>query len=118
MKVEELRIGNYVAFEGRVFTIKSLSDKGIESLERKHLGNEIMGGRVKKDSAPIQLTNEWLVKLGFVENKVESKLYHFYDMDIQLPQFFYWKDSLMRKIKYVHQLQNLYFALTERELFL
>jgi len=68
---------------------------------------------------PIPLTEEWLLKFGY-------KLYHDYvwvnDNTDVLGRIDKFKDDVARsiyprlEIKYVHQLQNLYFALTGKEL--
>ena len=68
---------------------------------------------------PIPLTEEWLLKFGFEKNK-NSDLY------FRLNNYEYFIEngiidngySRMNEIsvKYVHQLQNLYFALTGKEL--
>ena len=65
---------------------------------------------------PIPLTEEWLIKFGFVKDKLEVGLYHFNDLEIFLPNYFTWKTQFINNIKHVHQLQNLYFALTNEEL--
>jgi len=38
------------------------------------------------------------------------------ELEIMLPNFFRYKTSIISRIDYVHQLQNLYFALTGEEL--
>lgn len=120
MRAEELRIGNCVHFDmnnprednepeqgyvDHIITAKDLNDK--ETIERL---------------TPIPLTEEWLLKLGMKKDGydywsgpvyfelaecrdgeyINSVNSHEYDHGI--------------KIKYVHSLQNLYFALTGEEL--
>ena len=73
---------------------------------------------------PIPLTEEWLLKFGFEENDdyiSEDNLWNDYlknNVRITMPYFeFYFDngdDSI--KIHYIHQLQNLYSALTNQEL--
>jgi hypothetical protein len=84
---------------------------------------------------PIRLTEEWIVKLGFNcinRTKMAFKLYHnnenadFSSLILKEvgnnPIWFYagnnrWTiNPFTVEIKYVHQLQNLYFALSEKEL--
>jgi hypothetical protein len=122
MKVTELRIGNWIQ-DGNEF----------EQITIDHL-NCLNSGRCEYD--PIPLTEEWLLKFGFIKGNynwfrlyfnpekledsdcltynINSKmlcLESFYDNEkkgsIQLSS---------RDEKYVHQLQNLYFALTSEEL--
>ena len=77
-----------------------------------------------KLAEPIPLTEEWLVKFGFEE------IDGFLTLDLGSfsgARFIFWygdvlnlfcKSDMMlsKQIKYVHQLQNLYFALTGEEL--
>lgn len=84
---------------------------------------------------PIPLTEEWLVKFGFdIDtdkgwNRSEDINYDVYSLnnfDVALIDVVYklwieiegdtWYNSSLTAIKYVHQLQNLYFALTSEEL--
>jgi hypothetical protein len=82
---------------------------------------------------PIPLTEEWLLKFGFKSDE-DFGNWHLNDYEIFLSghTYFlaatkegvvYWYNyasddyySSVRKIKFVHQLQNLYFALTNEEL--
>lgn len=74
---------------------------------------------------PIPLTEEWLLKFGFQEHP--NDYYYFegykirFDLDNDLtPIKFYFLffdiGDWEMEIKYVHQIQNLYFALKEEEL--
>ena len=65
---------------------------------------------------PIKLTEDWLIRFGFIKDRTELALYYYNDFEIQLPVYFKYKDSILNKIKYAHQLQNLNFALTGKEL--
>ena len=70
---------------------------------------------------PIQLTEEWLLKLGFKYSEFED-LYQKggYDVDIKDNVYchFYMNEygDWYKDIDHVHSLQNLYFALTGEEL--
>ena len=69
---------------------------------------------------PIEITEEWLEKLGFVRDDETSYRWFILDRTIAYDL----DDNCIRvsdswefgKRKYVHELQNLYFALTQREL--
>jgi len=76
-----------------------------------------------KNFEPIPITSEWLEEIGFQKrlqnktnyptrnnNKVEFKLNSSDNYD--------WESSVNNfpKVKYIHQLQNIYFTLTETEL--
>lgn len=107
--------------------INKIEEIGITGLARFYYMTESANERYK----PIELTEEWLIKLGFncvdVINRgytitlnpyVKKYLYCSKDGTIALvdkmPAF---KEVIiMNKIQYVHQLQNLYFALTGEEL--
>ncbi|WP_223559578.1 hypothetical protein [Chryseobacterium lathyri] len=79
-------------------------------------------------SEPIELTEEWLLKFGFEIEKSNSHCIAFnenYEHELQLDKEFETKENCWnitkygggyRLIYYVHQLQNLYFALTGEEL--
>jgi len=75
-----------------------------------------------KHYKPIPLTEEWLLKLGFermpTNSEYDYKLDDFHlNVDPDLENG-YWVDGLglMKSIQYVHQLQNLYKALSNEEL--
>jgi len=81
-----------------------------------------------EDSNPIPLTEEWLLKFGWIWNE-ECKSYEKYpngdarmhlqfrDISGSYTMFNYVLKALItERIYYVHQLQNLYFALTGEEL--
>ncbi|WP_131828098.1 hypothetical protein [Elizabethkingia anophelis] len=68
---------------------------------------------------PIHLTEEWLVKLGFEKSDSLSnctKTTNGYKFDFAGGEVLYLDSVRLKHIKYVHQLQNLYFALTGEEL--
>lgn len=71
---------------------------------------------------PITLTEEWLVKFGFEEVKPLPNDEHKWStyskngVHIDLPYFEFNLEEITIEIKSVHQLQNLYYALTQTEL--
>ena len=117
MKASELRIGNLV-----------MDGKEIEQVNARMIDMLV---KIEADFDPIPLTEEWLLKLGFKQCgyemlswKHETLLPSFNldginwaDFDEPDYQFLNYKvaDEILR-IDYVHQLQNLYFALTGEEL--
>jgi hypothetical protein len=116
MKATELRIGNWVRWnyeessEGNVYPV----EYGYELDDIKNNPNIVN---------PIPLTEEWLLKFGF--NKV-SDIWEFWKnsgWDLRQHKlenkwwlFYNGQDLDCVRIDYVHQLQNLYFALTGEEL--
>jgi len=107
MKANELRIGNWV-FDNKQIQITSeqikLADEGLYKL------------------LPIPLTKEWLLKFGFVPDGYgEYKKGENIVLDNEYTEegVFYILEAdhcLSIEVLHVHQLQNLYFALTEKEL--
>jgi hypothetical protein len=125
MEAKELRIGNLVTLNNKIrkecfenqihahndfFEVKTIYSDGDVSLE---LDDEIID--LSEDEVDlIPLTEELLLKFGFKLSSTTN--YTILGMDI-------WKcnETLMCDkngiiIKSVHQLQNLYFALTQKEL--
>lgn len=123
MKCTEYRIGNIAHDEvsGALMRICELNEE-----------NELVVGYVIDRSKfplpdgwklrPIPLTEEWLLKFGFIKmdwtenencyeksfvlQKDDKEGYNLMDNDV----------ATLQQFKYVHQLQNLYFALTGEEL--
>jgi hypothetical protein len=110
MKATELRIGNYI------FDICKRHNRVITKIDFMKLDYKIEAGATQ----PILLTEEWLLKFGF--DKKEGKFgfeYHLnnfslYTSENKVVCFVF--DDFLVKINSVHQLQNLYFALTGLEL--
>jgi hypothetical protein len=115
MKAEELRIGNLV-YEYKRSKI-SRKKIGVEICEIKSLNiHHLETFPESKSFEPIPLTDEWLIKFGFESDGIE-----WWDGIICLGMFkdgIYYlptenlNDKVGQEFKYVHQLQNLYFALT------
>jgi len=118
MDARELRIGNKVYLYGSIATIEPVDFYGI--------------GIAIKKGKPILLTEEWLLKFGFSENEndvlqIETTLMPLsVTLSDNYPDEKYkawvYEDEnssyhiISDNIKYVHQLQNLYHALTGEEL--
>ena len=122
MKASELRIGNLVNARKTYHTwdatclITGLTHKGIYV---KYGNGHIIPINIK----PILLTEEWLLKFGGIHET--GGMYFFGNVGIlhyrrenefSLMNYNYKKGQIYTTIKYVHQLQNLYFALTGKEL--
>lgn len=119
IKANELRIGNKVLCTANkgyggpgITTVNSIA-RGINYWQDMGASGEIPF----KDIEGIPLTEEWLERMGF-EN-VRSGTYGIgcFEIWVQGKQLFY-SESLPNspEIKFVHQLQNLYFALCGEEL--
>ena len=118
MKASELRIGNYLDRGDYICKVVAI-DKDGAMLEPLSYTKE---RSVLKEVKPIPLTEEWLVEFGFVSNpyidtyelRINGELIFLLDIDKTKGVLdIHWQYI---KIKHVHQLQNLYFALTGEEL--
>jgi hypothetical protein len=129
MTANELRIGNYVYFHGDVEEINMVDGFGV-------IGREEQPSYSIDEFEPIPLTEEWILKFeGFFKDGEHLSIgrydykYCFKYRDWADNWAFYieYTDSpnsnddgvkypIAFDIKYVHQLQNLYFALTGEEL--
>jgi hypothetical protein len=125
MKANELRIGNWVNnYRGNP-----------EKMEASEI-SEFYDGEILDPSgentfvSAIPLTEEWLLKFGFCKVKNSSSRYSYRDGNWVFNNFWIteefkpcienYRDDCMNiigmKLHFVHQLQNLYFALTGKEL--
>lgn len=116
MKASELRIGNWIDgnASGEYFkiTAKQILDFYDDPLDDYY--------------QPVPLTEEWLVKFGInnvsvTRIKCYQTILGYYNITIEDNIFKFWISDcddcrFALDIKYVHQLQNLYFALTGEEL--
>lgn len=133
MKAEELRIGNWVLYEqsSTEFIVKTISDSGLDVYNRTESTwietNQFAG---------IPLTEEWLIKFGFTEELAPENINgvkHRLNIDDDGTTFFesigtFKNDGHLvvlcvcrgnyfaNNVHYLHDLQNLYFALTGNEL--
>lgn len=117
MDPKELRLGNYILRNGELFAVEI-----------------IHGAQLYRHFSPIPLTEEWLLKFGFIKkvNNGSEYLRYYWDGDIMiyvgedtnamyLGDYDEYHDCKPfglneQKIQYVHQLQNLNFLLTGNEL--
>lgn len=111
LEAKDLRIGNYIAeyeCEPYFFAIEQIT---------KYVGSELWvvyrNGSIKvKEPTPIPLTEQWLIDFGFKQREDCEGWF--------LNGIVYYNGLLSEtqkySIQYVHQLQNLFFALTNEEL--
>jgi hypothetical protein len=132
MKANELRIGNWVQFRHTETPVLITLADFVREYKEEHL----------EDYEPILLTEEWLERFGFVHNdkycRFDSKMWNvrnrpegkeismnvwratgsadgeFWGVTIREELTF--DDVTPVAIQHVHQIQNLYFALTGKEL--
>lgn len=123
MKANEIRIGNYYENNG----IRQIEPNDIEMC---HRNNKSFNERNK----PIELTEQWLKDFGFKEDenrilfgKCTEKDGAFFTYNVMFTDKGYWiiihrseggtnKKMNIGHYNFVHQLQNLYFALAGEEL--
>ena len=116
MKVEELRFGNLVQTQYGIRQIKSINVHEV-ALVPKDFGNDSAVNKLSEIN-PIPLTDDILLKLGF---ELKNQWFD-YELDglrigyITNDEFFQFEAAQVIDIRYVHQLQNLHFALTGKEL--
>jgi len=125
IQANELRIGNLILdSKGFVLLIKSISEKNKQVSGYFPKLNDF-GSDYYDDCRPIPLTEEILTKCGFRKSKLEGYDVHFrYDhqllhssvTSIYNADFSIKLDNVARGVKSLHQLQNLFFALTGNEL--
>jgi hypothetical protein len=117
MKTNEYRIGNYVSRDGNIMKVVAINERGLSlELVEKATGQQTNSGR----TVPILLTEVWMPILGFKQYSQLKYRWTFpnkeitYDLDdncIQIGGSWDWK-----KIKYVHEMQNLIYELIKKEI--
>lgn len=112
IRENELRIGNFLLFKGNKIKIESVEISYCEQYKEEF--NETF--------KPIELTEEILLKCGF---DVNIDIYYLPEMNGYFKKSFKEDDCFLYKsnsgdklssLKYLHQLQNLYWCLCEKEL--
>lgn len=119
MKANELRIGNIILVHGQLRVISEVSN-----VEAVLCEGAIHANLDKGYAEPIPLTEEWLVKFGF-KNGFLKVGEQYINIELNYDSYSLMGadsctsgQSFSGSCKYVHQLQNLYFALTGEELIL
>jgi hypothetical protein len=118
MEAKDLRIGNLVMYSNNstIFTVSGLHEFGMDcfdDIEETYIEYDQFEG--------ISLTEEWLLKFGFEFKPTGDEVY---EQIWKMENFEIWEHSEGfchdfhngGDLKYVHQFQNLYFALTGEEL--
>lgn len=142
MKVNELRIGNYVNLYNTEFweehinelcTVIEINSKMTEKekeIWKNSFGSLALESKNKKEfnqfseyAKPIPLTEKWLSDFGFkkTNESEEVERYSLNGFEIAIHEedgkvYFVYQHMVLRHIINVHQLQNLYFAITGTEL--
>lgn len=115
MKANELRIGNYVSVNDLIVSVNRIE---VGKFWATHNDLLFFQGI---DTKPIPLTEEWLLKLGFEKKLIQYNNFYCrckWTIEVNADEYSVYNqyDRYLNTIKYVHQLQNLYFDLTGEEL--
>jgi hypothetical protein len=116
----ELRIGNllecYIGTDNIGWVHFPIDWQDIRECEEENIS-------FNKSHRPISLTEEWLLKFGFSEfggcneKDFTDGIYNVFINSLGEINFYFFRENeWFQKIDYVHELQNLYFALTKTEL--
>ncbi len=121
MKASELRIKNLINHEGDVLEVIEIKMVSID-------GNPKINGWDEEEIEPIPLKQQWLLKFGFERFPMSAPAlaewdeyvkdgFEVFNYGTSLQEYYFkaW-DGKIIKLEYVHQLQNLYFSLTGKEL--
>lgn len=118
MEVKELRIGNLLQWRN--------NNAECEVTPSLFQNTYFWGHIEAKDIEPIPLTKEWLLKCGFEGRELSLDIVNIGFMEADVDTERVWiglsvgkyveECNLLPDLHYVHQLQNLYFALTGQEL--
>lgn len=111
---QELRLGNLTKdSRGKILTVLEL----LESYARVYtIRKEWWSSTSYDDLEPIELNEDWLFKLGYECNKNEYSIsghdrFNVFQ-SVKGPYIFCDDKIAIKYVKYVHELQNIFFALT------
>ena len=113
MEAKELRIGNYVDWNGEKAIISQLLEKDVCF----KCGEDCL----YEDINPIPLTEDWLINFGFDYRFTKGKFNILTKGRLGYENgrtYFNSWAILEKQPDYVHELQNLYYAITKEELIL
>lgn len=141
MKANELRIGNLITINNSVYWTKlrdiplivthigqtmnikgeTSHSVGCEHINQKPNTYYETYSQFIENIKPIQLTEEWLLRFGFdlvvkEGNQGKFRVYQLNEITYNTNNGWWWKHHLTVQPKYIHELQNLYFALAGTEL--
>lgn len=120
MEAKNFRIGNLIEADKNIISIGIIKENFITWNVAKYPTNKVWNPFLPTNDPrlkPIKLTNEWLKKLCFVHD-LDTNTFCLKPITLYKQDGIFWCDILWDslEIKSVHQLQNLFFALTGTEL--
>lgn len=131
IEAREFRLGNYVNYPHLIYSKNipiAYNYDIIAGIENNSIRTNNSNGYFISDLLPIEINHEWLLKFGFVKEKkgwYALKRGSKKDGNLKIFRIALFYSGYNTKggcmggyngVKYVHQLQNLYFLLTGQEL--
>jgi len=131
--INELRINNYVYYNNEhneIGIITKLVTELITDINYVGINNRIDVHYLNKHINPIPITEEWLFKFGFKDRSGTLKNKMSYGIEIGKMEIAWYRQDnktrfqtiengfILKYVNYVHELQNLYYAITKEELIL
>jgi hypothetical protein len=111
LQINELRTGNKLLYENRIVEVMGIHKSGRVNLDPDGYidQNELM---------PAPLNREWLMEFGFDETAREVYQHRqLTEIFSTLNEYFFRYDGkIIATCKYVHELQNIFFALYKEEI--
>jgi len=125
MKVTELRIGNKVYLDDLDVETGKWHQQIIEISYRDIYNLINANDMVKGSYEGILITEDWLVKFAFCKSNTQDKFYtkdncvgvSIADDKFRFIQGNFVCQLVLKELKYVHELQNIYYAIYGSELF-
>lgn len=120
---KDLAIGNYVKiYNGEIYQVESITYDMVGLVNSENSIEQIMCDRIY----PIEVTDELLIKLGFVFNKYDEtydnrirvrkgKWFDEYGVFCECEDSWY-SDTHCPYFKYLHELQNIFRLITKKDL--
>ena len=124
MRAEDIRVGNYVDYECTTHCIVDINSIGCGSYWLNGNNPEDYYTHLYRDIKGIPITDDWLIRFGFKLNECDNyELAYLFEINstftiINEDRGYFYIDARNNELEYVHQLQNLYFALVGKELVL
>lgn len=132
IQANELRLNNYLHLDGAIYQINEIYNRlQCVELKRKNQSNPNLNEYEECDLdcenlEPIELTEKIILSCGFKERKsifgywiyeieFQNTVFSVEEVDLGLC-YFYVGNTHVSQTRYVHELQNLYFAITGEEL--
>ncbi|MDV3774033.1 hypothetical protein CMU14_13200 [Elizabethkingia anophelis] len=128
MNAKELRIGNLLESNGRICVVTNidstidfkLSSEGVFFCEFLEEPKYYLGRSDIENYEPILLTDEWLIKFGFTNDEDYFNIGNIH-YNLKTKKIYIGNDHVSSghddtELSYIHQLQNIYFAIKRKEL--